>query len=170
MAGAATSRPGGRAVLRNYGVSASKVRAVLSVVRGKPVDQAIRDLSLVARGPAEAVGKLLASAVANATVQHGLGVNDMVVRRAFADEGTTLKRFRPRARGRATRIRKRSCHVTIIVEEMTPEERVRVQLQRGRQSVSRQRRVQSSRRREIQAEGAPEAAAREAQGAEVGEE
>jgi large subunit ribosomal protein L22 len=146
MALAETERPRARAVLRNYGASAYKVREVLGVIRNKPVEQAIRELSLVQRGPAEAVGKLLASAVANATVQHGLGVGDMVVRLAYADEGTTLKRFRPRARGRATRIRKRTCHITIVVEEMTDEERERVLSRAGRRAVSRQRRVQSSRR------------------------
>lgn len=151
MAITAMERPRSRAVLRNYGASASKVREVLGVIRGKPVEQAIRELSLVTRGPAEAVGKLLASAVANATVQHGLGVSDMVVRLAYADEGTTLKRFRPRARGRATRIRKRTCHITVVVEEMTPEERQRALAQSGRRGVSRQRRVQSSRRGREQA-------------------
>lgn len=152
MAVTVPERPRSRAVLRNYGASASKVREVLGIIRGKPVEQAIRELSLVSRGPAEAVGKLLASAVANATVQHGLGVSDMVVRLAYADEGTTLKRFRPRARGRATRIRKRTCHITVVVEEMTLEERQRAVAQTGRRAVSRQRRVQSSRRGRQQAQ------------------
>jgi large subunit ribosomal protein L22 len=145
-------RPRARAVLRNYRASAFKVREVLSVIRGKPVDEAIRALSLVNRGPAEAVGKLLASAVANATVQHGLGVGDMVVRLAYADEGATYKRFRPRARGRATRIRKRTCHITIVLEEMTPEERQRVTAARGQRAMSRERRVASSRRSRRQGE------------------
>ncbi|ACU53371.1 ribosomal protein L22 [Acidimicrobium ferrooxidans DSM 10331] len=163
MAVTVTERPRSRAVLRNYGASASKVREVLGIIRGKPVEQAIRELSLVSRGPAEAVGKLLASAVANATVQHGLGVSDMVVRLAYADEGTTLKRFRPRARGRATRIRKRTCHITVVVEEMTLEERQRAVAQTGRRAVSRQRRVQSSRRGRQQAQ----ATSAEATSAEV---
>jgi large subunit ribosomal protein L22 len=136
-----------RAVLRYYRMSPTKAREVLDLIRGKSAVEAIQVLSLVNREASEVVGKLLASAVANATVRFGLGANEVYVARAFADEGPTLKRFRPRARGRATRIRKRSCHITIEVEEM-PLEMRRQQAARtsNRQAARRAQRVASSRR------------------------
>ena len=135
-----------RAVLRYYRMSPTKARQVLDLIRGKSAVDAIRALSLVNREASEVVGKLLASAVANATVRYGLGADEVFVAQAFADEGPTIKRFRPRARGRATRIRKRSCHITIVVEEM-PLEMRRVEAARssGRQSARRAQRVASSR-------------------------
>lgn len=136
-----------RAVLRYYRMSPTKAREVLELIRGKSAVEAIQVLSLVNREASEVVGKLLASAVANATVRFGLGANEVYVARAFADEGPMLKRFRPRARGRATRIRKRSCHITIEVEEM-PLEMRRQEAARtsSRQAARRAQRVASSRR------------------------
>jgi len=136
-----------RAVLRYYRMSPTKARQVLDLIRGKSAVEAVQVLSLVNREASEVVGKVLASAVANATVRFGLGANEVYVVRAFADEGPTLKRFRPRARGRATRIRKRSCHITIEVEEM-PLEMRRQQAARtsNRQAARRAQRVASSRR------------------------
>lgn len=142
-----------RAVLRYYRMSPTKAREVLDLIRGKSAIEAVQVLSLVNREASEVVGKLLASAVANATVRFGLGANEVYVARAFADEGPTLKRFRPRARGRATRIRKRSCHITIEVEEMSLEMR-RQQAMRAssRQTARRAQRVASSRRSDSRSE------------------
>ncbi|MGH9153542.1 MAG: 50S ribosomal protein L22, partial [Acidimicrobiales bacterium] len=116
-------RPGTRAVLRNERVSAYKVRPVLDLIRGLEVDRARDTLQLCERDAAVIVGKLLASAVANAENNDGLDPEELYVAACFADEGTTMKRWRPRARGRATRIRKRGCHITVIVSRL-PEDRL----------------------------------------------
>ena len=106
-------RPGTRAVLRHHHMSATKARQVLDLIRGRDVDRAQEVLVGCERGAAEVVSKVLASAVANAMHNDGQDSEDLYVSACFADEGVTLKRWRPRARGRATRIRKRTCHITI---------------------------------------------------------
>jgi large subunit ribosomal protein L22 len=98
-----------------------KVRLVLDLVRGLPVPEAEHVLRLTSRGATEPVSKVLKSAVANAEHNHALDADDLVVAEAYADEGPTLKRYRPRARGRATRIRKRTSHITIVVSDMNEE-------------------------------------------------
>ncbi len=94
-----------------------KVRRVLDLVRGLPVGEAEVVLRHANRGAAEPIVKVLRSAVANAEHNHSLDADDLIVAEAFADEGPTLKRFRPAARGRATRIRKRTSHITIVVAD-----------------------------------------------------
>lgn len=94
-----------------------KVRRVLDLVRGLPVEEAEQLLRLTNRGAAQPIAKALRSAVANAGHNHALDAEDLVVAEAFADEGPTLKRWRPRARGRATRINKRTSHITIVVSD-----------------------------------------------------
>jgi len=98
-----------------------KVRRVLDLVRGLPVHEAEDLLRLTQRGATEPITKVLKSAVANAEHNHALDADDLVVAEAYADEGPTLKRYRPRARGRATRIRKRTSHITIVVSDMNEE-------------------------------------------------
>jgi len=98
-----------------------KVRRVLDLVRGLPVGEAEDVLRLTSRGATEPIAKVLKSAVANAEHNHALDADELVVAEAFADEGPTLKRYRPRARGRATRIRKRTSHITIVVSDMNEE-------------------------------------------------
>jgi len=98
-----------------------KVRRVLDLVRGLPVQEAEDVLRLTQRGATEPVTKVLKSAVANAEHNHAIDADDLVVAEAYADEGPTLKRYRPRARGRATRIRKRTSHITIVVSDMNEE-------------------------------------------------
>ncbi|MEX1125972.1 MAG: 50S ribosomal protein L22 [Acidimicrobiia bacterium] len=98
-----------------------KVRLVLDLVRGLPVIEAENVLRLTSRGATEPVAKVLRSAVANAEHNHALDSEDLVVAEAYADEGPTLKRYRPRARGRAARIRKRTSHITIVVSDMNEE-------------------------------------------------
>lgn len=95
-----------------------KVRRVLDLVRGLPVEEAEHVLRLTNRAAAKPISKTLASALANAEHNHALDIEDLVVAEAFADEGPTLKRFRPRARGRATRINKRTSHITIVLSEV----------------------------------------------------
>lgn len=101
---------------------AIKVRRVLDLVRGLPVEDARAVLALNSRVASEFVTKVLNSAVANAEHNHALDAEDLVVADAFADEGPTLKRFRPRARGRASEIRKRTSHITIVVSDGNEEE------------------------------------------------
>jgi large subunit ribosomal protein L22 len=92
-----------------------KVRLVLDLVRGLPVPEARHVLDFTNRGATQPVRKVLESAVANARHNHALDAGELFVVSAFADEGPTLKRMRPRARGRASRILKRTSHVTIVV-------------------------------------------------------
>jgi large subunit ribosomal protein L22 len=99
-----------------------KVRRVLDLVRGLPVQEAEHVLRLTPRAAADPIAKVLASAVANAEHNHALDAEDLVVAEAFANEGPTLKRYTPRARGRATSIHKRTCHITIVVAEKEGED------------------------------------------------
>ena len=102
--------------------SATKVRLVLDLVRGLPVGHARQVLALTTRGAADPVTKVLNSAVANAEHNHALDVEELVVAEAYADEGPTLKRLRARARGRGSRILKRTSHITIVVSDQSEEE------------------------------------------------
>lgn len=101
--------------------SPSKVRLVLDLVRGLPVEEARQVLQFTSRGAAEAVAKVLNSAIANAEHNHALDAEELYVAEAYANEGPTLRRFQPRARGRATRIRKRTSHITVAVSERVRE-------------------------------------------------
>ncbi len=94
-----------------------KVRRVLDLVRGLPVDEARVVLDFTNRRAADTIKKVLDSAVANAEHNLALDADELVVLEAYADEGPTLKRWRPRARGRAPRIRKRTSHITIVVAD-----------------------------------------------------
>jgi large subunit ribosomal protein L22 len=95
-----------------------KVRRVLDLVRGLPVEEAEHVLRLTNRAAAKPIAKALSSAIANAEHNHALDAEDLVVAEAFADEGPTLRRFKPRARGRATRIDKRTSHITIVLSDV----------------------------------------------------
>jgi large subunit ribosomal protein L22 len=99
-------------------VSASKARRVIDLVRGKSVTEALDILRWAPQAASEPVAKVLASAIANAEHNQHLDPESLIVSRAFVDEGPTLKRFRPRAQGRAYRIRKRTSHITIEVESI----------------------------------------------------
>ena len=98
-----------------------KVRRVLELVRGLPVGEARVVLDHTNRKAADVVKKCLDSAVANAEHNLALDADDLFVSQAYADEGPTLKRWRPRARGRATRINKRTSHITIVVADREEE-------------------------------------------------
>lgn len=160
-------RPGTRAVHRFARVSAFKARPVLDLVRGKPLDEAYEILEFQDRAVAGIVLKVLDSAVANAVNNDELDEDELFVASCFADEGPTLKRWRPRARGRATRIRKRTCHITVIVARMDEDrlERRRVRAEaraeRGTRSAAEQRRRRVERSRRAQATEAEEPEAEE---------
>ena len=113
--------PDTRASLRHLRTSPTKVREVLGLIRGREIDDARERLRFSTRGPAGEVLKLLDSAVANAENNQSLPEDELFVARAYADEGPTLKRWRPRARGRGTRIRKRTSHMTITLTNRTNE-------------------------------------------------
>lgn len=104
-----------KAVARYVRVSPRKARLVIDEIRGKDVVRAREILQFTNRGIAEVVEKTLNSAVANAENQHKVRPEALVVKAAYADEGPTLKRIRPRAKGSASRIRKRTSHITVIV-------------------------------------------------------
>ena len=98
-------------------MSARKARLVLDHIRGRSVPEARTILAFTTRAAATDIEKVLRSAVSNAEANHGLDGDELVVEAAYADEGPTLKRWKPRARGRVNRIRKRTCHVTLVLAE-----------------------------------------------------
>src|SRR5688500_15876147 len=169
MADTATREsPQTKATLKYLRTSAYKVREVLDLIRGLDVDDARHVLQFSERGPAREVLKVLNSAVANADHTLNIPADELKIAVAYADEGPTIKRWRPRARGRATRIRKRTCHVTIVVARLTDTE---LQARRRRDSAAgtqRRRGVIPGRRRKQREDAAPKA--EKGQAAEAPEE
>ncbi|PXX05430.1 50S ribosomal protein L22 [Mycolicibacterium moriokaense] len=136
-----TEYPSAVAKARFVHVSASKARRVIDLVRGKSVADALDILRWAPQSASEPVAKVIASAAANAQNNEGLDPSTLVVATVYADEGPTAKRIRPRAQGRAFRIRKRTSHITVIVESRPSKEE-----RGGGRSVSaaRARRAQGS--------------------------
>ena len=118
MAAADTTAREVRAEARFVRVSPRKARLVVDHIRGRTVPEARTILAFTTRAAATDIEKVLRSAVANAEANHGLDGDELVVEAAYADEGPTLKRWKPRARGRVNRIRKRTCHVTLVLAEV----------------------------------------------------
>jgi large subunit ribosomal protein L22 len=116
MTSVETEYPSATAKARFVRVSATKARRVIDLVRGKPVSEALDILRWAPQSASEPVAKEIASAAANAQNNDGLDPSTLVVAAVYADEGPTAKRIRPRAQGRAFRIRKRTSHITVIVE------------------------------------------------------
>jgi large subunit ribosomal protein L22 len=136
-----TEYPSAVAKARFVRVSATKARRVIDLVRGKPVTEALHILRWAPQAASEPVAKVIASAAANAQNNEGLDPATLVVATVYADEGPTAKRIRPRAQGRAFRIRKRTSHITVVVESRPSRE------QRAGQSsasTARARRAQGS--------------------------
>jgi large subunit ribosomal protein L22 len=163
----AGERAGTKATAKYVRSSASKARVVLDLIRGLDVRRADEVLQFTDRGIAKDIRKVLASAVANAIHNDGQDADELYVIACFADEGPTLRRFKPRARGRATRIRKRTCHITVVVARMSDDRLAVTQARaerstgRGRpqsSAASRRARVERSRQR---AQGAAAPAADE---------
>lgn len=109
-----------QAIVRGLKGSVQKAQLVLDLIRGKPVAQAINELSFCNKRLAPLAKKVLLSAIANAEHNHQLNVDRLIVARAFAEKGAVLKRFNPRARGRAAPIHKHNCGLTIVVAEQAP--------------------------------------------------
>ena len=99
-------------------VSPMKARRVIALIRDLPAQEALSVLKFAPQAASEPVGKVLASAIANAEHNQSLQRDDLYISQAYVDEGPTLKRFRPRAQGRAYRIRKRTSHITIVVQSV----------------------------------------------------
>jgi large subunit ribosomal protein L22 len=136
----ATEYPSAAAVARFVRVSPTKARRVIDLVRGKSVAEALDILRWAPQAASEPVAKVIASAAANAQNNNGLDPATLVVATVYADGGPTAKRIRPRAQGRAFRIRKRTSHITVVVESRP------IKDGRGSQSASatRARRAQAS--------------------------
>ncbi len=107
-----------RAKLSYARISSRKVKIVIDMIRNKPVDVAMGILKNTPKAASELLIKLLASAIANAENNHNMDKNNLYVAEIFANQGPTLKRVRPRAQGRAFRIRKRTSHITILLKEL----------------------------------------------------
>jgi large subunit ribosomal protein L22 len=114
-----------RAQARYVRVTPMKARRVVDVIRGMQADEAAALLRFAPQAAAEPVRKVLESAMANAEDKDGVATDTLYVAEAYVDEGPTIKRFRPRAQGRAYRINKRTSHITVIVEERTTVQRSR---------------------------------------------
>jgi large subunit ribosomal protein L22 len=149
-------RHGTKATAKYVRSSAYKARAVLDLIRGLDVVRADQVLQFTDRSIAKDIRKVLASAVANASNPDNTGAyiadaDELFVLACFADEGPTLRRFRPRARGRATRIRKRTCHITVVVARMSDQRlevvRARAEGSSVNDSAKRRARVERSRTR-----------------------
>jgi large subunit ribosomal protein L22 len=106
-----------RAVAKYVRISPRKIRLVMDQVRGKQVGEALNVLSFTPKRGARILKKLVNSAIANAEQNTGVDVDSLYIMRVYADEGPTLKRWRPRAQGRATSIRKRTSHLTVVLNE-----------------------------------------------------
>jgi large subunit ribosomal protein L22 len=107
-----------RAAAKYIRISPRKVRLIMNQIRGKKVEEALNMLSFAPQKSAFVLKKVIDSAVANAEQNLNMDVDKLYIKRVFADEGPTLKRFRARAMGRATRIRKRTSHLTVILDEV----------------------------------------------------
>ena len=107
-----------QAHLKGARLSAQKARLVVDQIRGKHVEEALNTLSFSTKKAARIVKKILESAIANAEHNEGADVDDLKVTTVFVDEGMTMKRIKPRAKGRADRILKRSCHISVTVTDI----------------------------------------------------
>lgn len=158
----AGTKSGSKASAKYVRSSASKARVVLNLVRNQDVRTADEILQFTDREMARVVRKVLASAVANATTNDNLDAEELFVKACFADEGPTLKRFRPRAKGRAGKINKRTCHITVIVDRMSDDQlavKEAKTMAKGAPTSNRRARVAASRQAAEPAQEAPVAEA-----------
>lgn len=147
----AETRPGSRAVAKYVRSSAFKAREVLDLVRGKSYAEAREILTFSERRISDTIAKCLDSAVANAEHNDELDGDELFIAACFADEGPTLKRWRPRARGRATRIRKRTCHITVVVARYSDEELAAIDARMALKGTGRRSSAAEARRRRVAA-------------------
>ena len=153
---------GSRSTHKFARLSASKARVVLDLIRDEDLDRAREELQFCDRGAATVVSKVLESAVSNAENNENLSADELYVAECGADEGPTLKRWRPRARGRATRINKRTCHITVVVAQLSEEElemRAAQMAASGRRSADADRAARVAASKETEEETASDEAA-----------
>ena len=150
---------GTRASARWVRTSAWKMREVVDLIRGHSVEEAANILRFCERDPAIVIGKVLASAVANAEANDSMAADELYVSACYVDEGPTVKRFMPRARGRADRINKRSSHVTVIVTQMPGDQLALARSKSATVAANRARRTAGQRAAGEQAAGAQRRAA-----------
>ncbi len=153
--GGASTLPGARAIARYVRVSPRKARRVIDLIRGLPANEALTVLKFAPQAASVPVYKVLASAIANAENNERLDPDSLLVSEAYVDEGPTLTRYRPRAQGRAYRIRKRTCHITVAVESVQVSNRSN---RRTRPARDTRRGTQASVSRATAAQAAAEAA------------
>ena len=160
MSGPKTNeRPGTRAQGRYLKGSASKARRVLNLIRNESIEDARTILQFSETGVSEIIAKILESAIANASHNDGIDEDELYVAACYADEGATMKRFRPRARGRASRINKRTSHITIIVARYETDELEARREKAESQGNTSAAQAEARRRRVQQSQGAATAAA-----------
>ena len=160
MTGAKTNeRPGTRARGRHLKGSASKARRVLNLIRNESVEDARDILAFSETGVSEVISKILESAIANAEHNDGIPDDELFVAACYADEGVTMKRFRPRARGRASRINKRTSHITIIVARYDADELEARREKAASQSNTSAAQAEARRRRVQRSQGTADDAA-----------
>jgi large subunit ribosomal protein L22 len=133
----ATTAPGARAVARYVRVSPMKARRVVNLVRGLPANEALTVLQFAPQAASEPVYKVVASAIANAENNERLDPESLLISEAYVDEGPTMKRYRPRAHGRAYRIRKRTSHITVVLESVQAAEKAPTIRRPKRQAAER---------------------------------
>jgi large subunit ribosomal protein L22 len=149
MATSTVERRTVRAQVRHARVSPYKIREVLQLIRGRAVRDAEEALALSERDPAQVVAKCLSSAVANAAHNDQIEESELFVAECYCDEGPTLKRWRPRARGRATRIRKRTSHLTVILGRYTADELQEIEDRASARGTGGRRDAGEDRRRRV---------------------
>tara|TARA_B100000579_G_scaffold410820_2_gene401098 strand:+ start:234 stop:920 length:687 start_codon:yes stop_codon:yes gene_type:complete len=155
---------GARSIHKFARLSASKARVVLDLIRDADLEQAREELQFCDRGAATVISKVLESAVSNAENNENLSADELYVAECWADEGPTLKRWRPRARGRATRINKRTCHITVVVAQLSGDE---LEMRAARLAASGRRSADQDRAARVAASKDPEAEAEAEEEAEA---
>jgi large subunit ribosomal protein L22 len=136
--------PGAFAEARYVRDTATKARRVVDLIRGLPAAEALTVLKFAPQAASDQVYRVVESAIANAEHNERLDRDSLLVTQAFVDEGPTMKRFRPRAQGRAYRIRKRTCHITVVVEAVAPKARPKRAANRAADKAGSNRRTNAS--------------------------
>ena len=146
-----------KAIARTIRIAPRKVRLVLDLVRGKEVSEALAILKLTNKRTSPVVEKLIKSAVANAEHNYDMDIERLFISEIYADEGPTLKRFRPRAQGSASRINKRTSHISVILEEFEyeEEENVPVEETETENETAAEEEVTTEEAEEVEAENQP---------------
>ncbi len=134
----APAAPGARAVARYVRTSAMKARRMVDLIRGLPAKEALTVMQFAPQAASVPVYKVIESAIANAENNEQLDPDSLIISEAYVNEGPTMRRFRPRAQGRAYRIRKRTCHITVVVEAVSPATQRKARRTGGKKTAPKQ--------------------------------